>query len=645
MMRRHGLIGAALTAMMLSTPAWAQQTAQTAAHHSASVHIDPDQNEIRVHDTITLSAKGDVTLSLSPAFSIDALAVDGRPTPVRRDGENLTLALSDAEQHDITLSYHGTGKPLLTSEGGFVEASWLAQPDGALATWSIKGQTPAGQKFVLPGRLVDETTGGASYTAEFENLTPSEPPVLITGPFVIREKWSGKNDDIRLRTYFHPELDTLADGYLGDTASYIEYYVGKIGAYPYPGFSIISGPAPVGWGLPGMTYIGRRVLALPFIRHTSLPHEILHNWWGNAVEVDYQGGNWAEGLTTYQADHDIAEMRKKGGGREKRFEWLRNYAALPPARDHALTAFRSKTHDASQVVGYGKTAFVFHMLNTQLGADVFDKSIQRFNRDNHFKVAGWADIQTAFETVSGQNLTAFFKAWVTRPGAPSLRLDAATADANGVHLTLKQDQDGPAYPLTVPIDIDTAHGTERHTVLLDQKSQSYTFAVGAKAYAVRVDPDTDVFRRLSPGEAPPILRDVTLDPNARLVALGGAEMRALAQNMADHLLQSHTATAGDAKTLIIAGPTKDVRAYLADNTLPPTPDEIANQGDTRAWTARTVDGRTLLVAETQDETTFKALARILPHYKGRSFVVMEKSRTTAKGTWPPTRGPLTARLD
>jgi len=361
----------------------------------------------------------------------------------------------------------------------------LAQPDGALATWSISGQTPADQKFIAPGKLLSETQTNASYQAKFENSIPNALPVL--------------------RTYFHGELVSLADGYLESTARYIEFYIDKIGPYPYPGFSIISGPAPVGWGLPGMTYMGKRVLALPFIRDSSLPHEILHNWWGNAVEVDYPNGNWAEGLTTYQADHAIAELRKPGGGQEKRLEWLRNYAALPSDRDHALTAFRSKTHDASQVVGYGKTAFVFHMLNIQLGQDTFDKAIQRFARDNLWKTSGWSQIQAAFEAQSGQDLTAFFQAWVERPGAPHLKLTNAKADANIVRFTLHQTQDGPAYPLTIPLTVETENGTERHSVTMQGHDQSYTLATTAPARTLHIDPDADVFRRLSPDEAPPIL--------------------------------------------------------------------------------------------------------------------------------------------
>ena len=43
------------------------------------------------------------------------------------------------------------------------------------------------------------------------------------------------------------------------------------------------------------TLLGRQVLKLPFIVKTSLGHEILHQWFGNSVYIDFVAGNWAEG--------------------------------------------------------------------------------------------------------------------------------------------------------------------------------------------------------------------------------------------------------------------------------------------------------------------------------------------------------------
>ncbi|MBL4613992.1 MAG: M1 family peptidase [Magnetovibrio sp.] len=633
-MRIWGGLFTLVTVLMISGPVWATGTADHTADHTAKVHIDPAKSTLTVHDVIAFDGGGEMQFSLSPDFTIDSAKLDGRAIDVQRDVETMTVKVGRQGRHQLELSYRSIGTSMLGLEGGFVGANWLAQPLDTLATWSIEGRIPMGQSFVMPGRLIDETPTDDHYVAHFENRTPSAPPVLITGPFEISEKMHGQ---VRIRTYFHKELAPLAQTYLEDTARYIGYYTGKVGPYPYPGFSIVSGPAPVGWGLPGMTYMGRKVLALPFIRYTSLPHEVLHNWWGNAVEVDYAGGNWAEGLTTYQADHAMAAAAKTGGGGEKRLEWLRNYAALPKERDLALTGFRSKTHDASQVVGYGKTAFVFHMLKTQLGAKVFDKALQRFNRDNTSKVAGWPKIQAAFEAESGQKLGSFFSAWIDRPGAPELNIIEAKTNDTRVTLVLEQKQTGAPYPLSLAIDIKTEPGTERHTAHMRTKWQSFTFTTKAKATALHVDPDTDVFRRLSSGEAPPILRDVSLDPKTHLQAFGSLAMRSQARELATSLLQARLRLLAldDAKTLIIAGPREMVRAHLARADLPPAPEKIAQRGDARAWTARTKAGQTILVVEAQSLAGMAGLTRVLPHYKRRSYVIMENGKTVDKGTWAP----------
>ena len=129
---------------------------------------------------------------------------------------------------------------------------------------------------------------------------------------------------------------------------------------------------PVGLGFEGLTYIGRQVLPLPFMRGQSLPHEILHNWWGNGVLVDYETGNWSEGLTTYMADYGLTVERSADAAREMRLAWLRDVAALPPERDSTLAGFRVRIHGAAQIVGYNKSAYLFLMLNDLLGQDAFD---------------------------------------------------------------------------------------------------------------------------------------------------------------------------------------------------------------------------------------------------------------------------------
>ena len=122
-------------------------------------------------------------------------------------------------------------------------------------------------------------------------------------------------------------------------------YRGLVGPYPYGKFALVENFWETGYGMPSFTLLGPQVIRFPFILHSSYPHEILHNWWGNSVFVDYESGNWCEGLTAYMADHLIQEQR--GRGEEYRRDTLQKYRSyVRDGRDFPLTEFRSR-HSAA----------------------------------------------------------------------------------------------------------------------------------------------------------------------------------------------------------------------------------------------------------------------------------------------------------
>ena len=648
-MRQAGLLTVAL--ILLAGSAWA--TEPPPAHHDARVVLDPVQGTVDVTNTVTLEGEGRLTLALDPAFSLESLSVDGEPrTPERKD-EALFVDVGKAGSHTLTLHTRADlatqapseYPPFLGTEGGFLTWGWLAQPQDRSATYRVQVTAPLPHIAVLPGELSDETRSDGVYRATFSSTIADEPPVLISGPFDVAQKMLG---EVTLRTYFHAELAPLAQGYLDDAARYIEAFAKQIGPYPYAGFAMVSGPLPIGIGLPGMTYMGREVLALPFIRTTSLPHEVLHNWWGNAVRIDYARGNWAEGLTTYQADHAQAAERNQDGGQSARLEWLRNYAALPLDRDAPVTAFQSKTHDASQVVGYGKVAFIFHMLKVRLGTDTFDRAIQRFYGENRFRTASWRDIQTAFEHVSGQDLSGFFDAWLNRSGAPQLALQEVAVEGPQLSFTVAQIQDGAAYPLSLDATVRSAAGERRVRLDMEQKSQTYRVTHDARPTELSIDANLDGFRRLSAEEIPPIFRDVTLNPDTRLIAPGD---NPIARTLAEGLMQGPTPTTQAIAvpsfkgTLIVAGLKADVMPFLNESGLPQPPATLDASAPALAYVVREASGRTTLVAMAVDAENLAILARVLPHYKRQSFAIVRDGRVADKGAWPATAGPLSQRLD
>ena len=159
------------------------------------------------------------------------------------------------------------------------------------------------------------------------------------------------------------------------------------------------------------------MLRLPFILHSALPHEILHNWWGNGVWVDARQGNWSEGLTAYLADHLIQEAQ--GGGAEYRRKLLERYTSFAAdGRDLALRDFRSRHSDATQAVGYGKALMLFHMLRRQIGDAAFVAGLQTLWQRHRFSAAGFDEVAAALQSTAAGD--ALDPRWRDTPGAPQL---------------------------------------------------------------------------------------------------------------------------------------------------------------------------------------------------------------------------------
>jgi aminopeptidase N len=159
---------------------------------------------------------------------------------------------------------------------------------------------PASWESVSDGNPVSTETKGARKLQSWSNPFASDGNMFMAAPFVVKMTTV---DSVAVACYFF-EADTgLFESYLPATAGYIRMYSDLIGPYPFKRFSVVENFFPTGYGMPGWTLLGQQVIRLPFIVFTSLGHEVLHNWWGNSVYVDYERGNWCEGLTVYGADY------------------------------------------------------------------------------------------------------------------------------------------------------------------------------------------------------------------------------------------------------------------------------------------------------------------------------------------------------
>ncbi len=630
--------------------------AGAALHRTTRVVLDPGTRTLRVVDRVALRTTRPSRITLDAPFTIDRLLVDGAPVAGVRAGAPTALALDARDVHEILVEYHGTvAAPsddvptvAVASDAAtyLTPGSWYPRFEGEDAfTYELTVDVPEAQRAVASGRRGDETIAGGRRAVTFFGEGPIDDLALFAGPYVVRER---THRGRTLRTWFHPEIAELADDYLTSTAQYLDLYDGWIGSYPYSSFDIVSSPWGVGLGFPNLTYMGVRVLRLPFIRDTSLGHEVLHSWWGNGVRVDPDGGNWAEGLTTFMADYTYAERRGADAAREERLRWLREFAVLPAAEDRPIASFRGKAHTASQVTGYHKTALVFAMLRDEIGADAFAGGVRAFWKAHALGVAGWDDLEAAFAGAAGRPLRTFFAQWIQRAGAPSLALRDARAGDRTATFTLTQA--APPYALRVPVAVGTDAGPVDRTLAVSTEATALAVDTTAAPRTLDVDPDLRVFRRLAPAEVPPILREVTFDSTAAIVLVADdADTLQAARDVAARLAERDPpATAADAKAIpdrkaLVVGNDTAIAALLVRAGLS-VPADVAGRGTARAWAVRRPSGAALAVVSGVDAAALRTIAPVLPHYGAQSWIVFHGRRAAARGLWLPTRGPLHVEL-
>jgi len=654
-MRALGRVGGFLAGALFA--------ASSAAAPSLVLDVALDPSTRRLDAVAQLPAPANAHVALYDALSISRVTLSGRPVSFVQTGSEGNLRVwrvQAAPGAPLRIEYGGVLPaldpqldfrrvlqelpPLTSPAGSFLGAGsgWYPRP-APLFSYRVRLSLPGDQRGLVPGRLLREQEprdAGGRYVAQFAFERPAEGIDLMAGPYVVREQLVARaaGEPLRLRTYFYPELAPLAEGYLSDSARYIARYEKEIGAYPFAGFSVVASPLPTGFGMPTLTYIGAQVLRLPFIRASSLGHEVLHNWWGNGVYVHYAHGNWSEGLTTFMADYAYKEEASPEEARAARLAWLRDFASLPPGEPQSLAEFRTRAHGAAAAIGYGKAAFVFYMLRDLIGPDAFARGVRSFWRAQRFRVASWADLQRAFEQASGRSLAAFFAQWVERSGAPDVRIASARFRKGAIEVTLVQSN--PPYALRVPLEIVGENGSETRLVELDRAQQTVSLPVSGSPQGLRLDPDLRLWRVLDPAELPPILRQWILSGAPRVV-IASAALRADVMALAGQLFENRAGEIPlseahrDAQPVLLVGLHPEVDAALAALGLPPEPDRLAGRGTAQVWTlVRSAAATPIAVISVRDADALRALARPLPHYGAQSFLAFEGARAIERGVWP-----------
>lgn len=662
-------------------------------HHALSVRLLPATGELVVSDTVTLPASPtaatrhfDLQAGLTISEAKPAAQRVDAPTDSSAGHTRYAVQLPPGQQR-VTLRYRGkinlppeqihrgfgrdqqASSANIGSDGVYLDGSsaWYPVFDDGLLRFSLDVDMPAGWRALSQGtrgRHVDDKTGAHD---RWEEPRPQEEIYLVAARFHEYDRDGTVKKQVLLR-----EDDTaLADKYLDVMDHYIELYGRLLGPYPYSKFALVENNWESGYGMPSFTLLGPRVIRLPFILHSSFPHEILHNWWGNGVYVNANGGNWSEGLTAYLADHLLQEENGRGAA-YRRDALLRYTNYVAEQADFPLAQFRMRHSDATQAVGYDKALMFFHALRLHLGDQAFTAALRRFYHDQLFHLADWDDLRRAFEREAKTSLQAEFEQWLQRTGAPTLRVRAARAQRDGdayvLKLDLEQTQPGAAYRLHVPVAVTVAGRNETldRVVTMNDKQITADIALPARPWRVAVDPDFDVFRRLDPAELPPTLSEALAAERLLIVmpsaaappqrdgymklARGWAEGAGGVEVTWDKELNALPSD----RVVWLFGWENRFRSDMAgaltgqDATLDDQGARIGGAGYARAEhvlvLATRRGGRALVWLGADNIAALPGLARKLPHYGSASYLAFrgDEPSNVLKGQWQVLNSPLAA---
>lgn len=679
--------------------------AENTVFHDIRIIINPDAHSIEVEDRITLPevlrSQESLDFYLHESLSVTSSDVELIPSvPAVLANEQRVAAGGVPLAHytvkrkvdnpSFTLRYHGdifhpikasaeetirsfSDTPgIVSSDGAFLSSSsaWYPQIDDQLISFRVNVVVPLTWSVVSQGVRTQDVSEPDKRVIRWQEKQPQDDIYLVAGPFT---EYSQSAGVAQAMVFLLQPDQPLAQKYLDATAQYIAMYRQLIGPYPYAKFALVENYWQSGFGMPSFTLLGSQIIRFPFILHSSFPHEILHNWWGNSVYADYQKGNWAEGLTTYLADHLIKEQRHQGMAYRR--DVLQKYTDFVNAgRDFALTEFRSRHSSSSEAVGYGKTMMFFHMLRTHMGDDAFKRSLHTFYRKFQFRKADFDDLQAVFSEVSGIDLSQLFEQWVKRVGAPILQIQQVKATVQQDHYVLtarlEQIQSQAPYQLKIPIAIHLQGSDQavQKMLSMDARQLDFTVRLDKPPIHLDIDPEFDLFRRLDRSEIPPALSQGFGAEQVLMVLPSRADPALLAayKQLAS---QWQTALSGQVsiiddsklealpgdKTVWVLGWKNHYRTVFADAAQSHQVSMTSQQADFADKQFSSTAHAVILSARhpvnpshgffwlaSNNKNAMAGLARKLPHYRKYSYLAFEGDEPTniAKGQWPVLQSPL-----
>lgn len=471
-----------------------------------------------------------------------------------------------------------------------------------LCRFDVDADVPLPMRVVTQGRLPQGALGGHRREIDGREHTrwQSEWPTpglsLVAGPYVFHSRQSRSGIEV-VSAFFERDAH-LGPMFVANAIAVIDTYEQILGKFPFSSFHIVENFFSTGYGMPGFTLLGDRLVAMgPMAMLPGmLDHEIVHSWWGCSVYTDHARGNWCEAFTAYFTNYYAHELRdhrelrsptgdpRSAAAREIRDMTLSFNVLVPHGRGVPLRAFSWRATPILGAVGYTKGAMFLHYLRALVGDDLFFRTMRELAQKFCGRFMAWADVEAAFAAVAVAAapaadaprwpMGAIFSEWLDRADIPDLelvdvRFDRSTKQIVG---TIRQTTETPytLVGLQIAVEYKPKSGARgAHDAIIKHEIRPVDLTTGETAFAVPladaddgVDADGSatatvslrlqngyaIFRRLQPAEQSACVGRLVASDGVTVIVPPGEAGTAFASIAADLAAEGMAVVSGDAVT-------------------------------------------------------------------------------------------------
>ncbi len=409
-------------------------------------------------------------------LNIQSVQVDEVSQNFDYDGEQLSVQLQQPTQVNqrlaIAIAYwvekpqrgiyfiqpdkHYPNKPIQVWTQGEDEDSrfWFPCFDypGQLSTSEIRVRVPKHLTAISNGELIATQEDGDEkiYHWSLSQVHPTYLMTLAVGDFAeIRDRWNDKP----VTYYVEKGREEDAKRSMGKTPKMMEFLSEKYG-YPYafPKYAQVCVDDFIFGGMENTSatlltdrcLLDERAALDNYDTESLVIHELAHQWFGDLVVIKHWSHAWIkEGMASYS---EVIWTKHEYGVEEAAYYRLleaRTYLAEDSSRYRRPMV----THVYREAIElydrhiYEKGSCVYHMIQAELGEELFWKAIQTFVRDNAHKTVETVDLLRAIEKATGRNLLFLFDQYVYRGGHPDFKVAYSwDGDSKLAKVTVTQTQ-------------------------------------------------------------------------------------------------------------------------------------------------------------------------------------------------------------